>query len=122
MKPGKTGIARIIAATGYSINGIKASWQHEAAFRQEVALVLVLFPASFFVAKSAIQWLLLISPLFLLLMMELLNSAIEAIVDRIGSEHNELSGRAKDIASASVMLCLFLIAMIWGVIAWTNFA
>jgi len=122
MKPGKTGIARLIAATGYSLKGIRASWQHETAFRQEVALILVLFPASFFVAKSTVQWLLLVSPLFLLLMMELLNSAVEAIVDRIGSEHNELSGRAKDIASAPVMLCLFLIATCWGVIAWTNFA
>ena len=122
MKPGKTGIARLIAATGYSLKGIRASWRHETAFRQEVVLILVLFPASFFVAKSSIQWLLLVSPLFLLLMMELLNSAVEAIVDRIGSEHNELSGRAKDIASAPVMLCLFLIAMTWGVIAWTNFA
>ena len=122
MKPGKTGIARLIAATGYSLKGIRASWQHETAFRQEVALILALFPASFFVAKSTVQWLLLVSPLFLLLMLELLNSAVEAIVDRIGSEHNELSGRAKDIASAPVMLCLFLIAISWGVIAWTNFA
>jgi len=122
MKPGKTGFARLIAATGYSLKGLKASWQHETAFRQEVALIVILFPASFLVAKSTIQWLLLVSPLFLLLMMELLNSAIEAIVDRIGSEHNELSGRAKDIASAPVMLCLFLIAICWGVIAWTNFA
>ena len=121
MKQGKTGIARLIAATGYSLKGIRASWRHETAFRQEVALILVLFPASFFVAKSSIQWLLLVSPLFLLLMMELLNSAVEAIVDRIGTEHNELSGRAKDTASAPVMLCLFLIAMTWGVIAWTNF-
>lgn len=121
MKPGKTGIARLIDATSYSIRGIKACWRHEAAFRQEVALVLVLFPASFFIAKSAIQWLLLVSPLFLLLMVEMLNSAIEAVVDRIGAEHHELSGRAKDIASAPIMLCLFLIAIIWGVIAWANF-
>lgn len=122
MKPGKTGIARLIAATGYSISGIRACWRHEAAFRQEVVLALVLLPASFFIAKSAIQWLLLISPVFLLLMVELLNSAIEVVVDRIGAEHHELSGRAKDIASASVFLCLFLIAISWAVIAWTNFA
>ena len=122
MKPGKTGLARLIAATGYSLKGLKASWQHETAFRQEVALIIVMFPASFFVAKTTIQWLLLISPLFLLLMVELLNSAVEAIVDRIGPEHHELSGRAKDIASAPVMLCLFLIAISWGAIAWTNFA
>lgn len=122
MKSGKTGIARLIAATGYSIRGIQACWRHETAFRQEVALVLVLFPASFFIAKSTIQWLLLIGPVFLLLMVEMLNSAIEAVVDRIGDEHHELSGRAKDIASAPVMLCLFLIAISWAAIAWTNFA
>ena len=122
MKSGKTGFARLIAATGYSIRGIQACWRHETAFRQEVALVLILFPVSFFIAKSTIQWLLLITPVFLLLMMELLNSAIEAVVDRIGDEHHELSGRAKDIASAPVMLCLFLIAISWGSIAWTNFA
>jgi diacylglycerol kinase (ATP) len=122
VKPGKTGIARLIAATGYSIKGIQACWRHEAAFRQEVVLAVVLLPVSFFIAKSAIQWLLLISPLFLLLMVELLNSAIEVVVDRIGAEHHELSGRAKDIASASVFLCLFLIAISWAVIAWTNFA
>jgi len=122
MKPGKTGFARLFAATGHSLRGIKACWRHEAAFRQEVALTLVLFPASFFLAKSGIQWLALISPLFLLLMVELLNSAIEAVVDRIGPEHHELSGRAKDIASAAVMFCLFLIAISWGVVTWTNFA
>lgn len=121
MKPGKTGLARLVAATGYSLKGLKASWQHEAAFRQEVALTLVLFPASFFVARSVVQWLLLISPLFLLLILELINSAVEAIVDRIGAEHHELSGRAKDAASAPVMLCLFLLAISWGAIAWTNF-
>jgi diacylglycerol kinase (ATP) len=122
MKPGKTGLARLFAATGHSISGVRACWRHEAAFRQEVALTVVLFPASFFLANSSIQWLLLISPLFLLLMVELLNSAIEAVVDRIGHEHHELSGRAKDIASAAVMFCLFFIAISWGVIAWVNFA
>ena len=122
MKSGKQGFARLVAATGYSIKGIRACWRHETAFRQEVLLTLVLFPASFFIAKTTVQWLLLIGPVFLLLMMELLNSAIEAVVDRIGDEHHELSGRAKDVASAPVMLCLFLIAISWATIAWTNFA
>jgi diacylglycerol kinase (ATP) len=121
MKPGKSGLTRLIKATGHSIRGIKACWQNEAAFRQDVALSLVLFPLSFFVAESTTQWLALIAPLFLLLIVELLNSAVEATVDRIGREHNEMSGRAKDIASAAVMLCLFLIATTWGAIAWTNF-
>jgi len=122
MKPGKTGLTRLFNAAGNSIKGIKACWQNEAAFRQDVALSLVLLPVSFFVAESTAQWLLLIAPLFLLLIVELLNSAIEATVDRIGREHNEMSGRAKDIASAAVMLSLFLIATMWGAIAWTNFS
>ena len=121
MKPGKTGLARLIAASGNSTRGIKACWQNEAAFRQEVALSLVLFPLSFLVAESTVQWILLIACLFLLVIVELLNSAIEATVDRIGSEYHDLSGRAKDTASAAVMLCLFLIAITWGAIAWTNF-
>jgi len=122
MKPGKTGLTRLFNAAGNSIKGIKACWQNEAAFRQDVALSLVLLPVSFFVAESTAQWLLLIAPLFLLLIVELLNSAIEATVDRFGREHNEMSGRAKDIASAAVMLSLFLIATMWGAIAWTNFS
>ncbi len=121
MKPGQTGLARIIAATGYSLKGIKACWVHEAAFRQEVMLTVVLFPLSFFVANSVEQWLLLISPLFLLLMLELLNSAVENAIDRIGLEKHVLSGRAKDIASASVFFCLVLIALSWGAISWNNF-
>ena len=122
MKPGKTGIARIINAAGYSFRGIRDCWRFEAAFRQEVALCVVLFPASFFVASSIEQWLLLVSPLFLLLMFELLNSAVENVVDRIGSDHNELSGRAKDMASAPVLFCLVLLALSWFTIAWKNFA
>jgi diacylglycerol kinase (ATP) len=122
MKPGKTGLTRLFDATGNSIKGIIACWKNEAAFRQDVGLGLVLFSLSFFVAESTTQWLLLITPLFLLLIVELLNSAIEATVDRIGREHNEMSGRAKDIASAAVMLSLFLIATMWGAIAWTNFS
>jgi len=122
MKPGKTGVTRLVDAAGYSIKGIRACWRHEAAFRQEVALSLVLFPLSFFVAVTIEQWLLLVSPLFLLLMVELLNSAIENVVDRIGDEFHELSGRAKDTASASVFFCLVLIALCWFTIAWKNFS
>ncbi len=116
------GIRRIIAATGYSAQGIKAAWRHEAAFRQEVALFAILFPVSFFVAQSAVQWILLISPLILVLMLEVINSAIESVVDRIGPEHHELSGRAKDMSSASVAFCLLLIVLTWSAISWENFA
>jgi diacylglycerol kinase (ATP) len=122
MKPGKTGITRLIDAAGYSIKGMKACWQHEAAFRQEIALSIVLFALSFFVAVSLEQWLLLVAPLFLLLMVELLNSAVENVVDRIGDEYHELSGRAKDTASAAVFICLVLIGLCWFTIAWKNFA
>ncbi len=120
MKPEKSGLTRLIEATGHSIRGLKACWQHEAAFRLDVILGLILFTLSFFLAESTTQLLALIAPLFLLLIVELLNSAIEATVDRIGREQHEMSGRAKDIASAAVMLCLFLIAATWGAIAWTN--
>jgi diacylglycerol kinase (ATP) len=122
MKPGKKGLARIADAAGYSFRGIRDCWRFEAAFRQEVALCIALFAASFFVANTLEQWLILISPLFLLLMVELLNSAVENVVDRISDDHNVLSGRAKDMASASVFFCLVLIALCWFTIAWSNFA
>ena len=121
MKLIKKVLTHVIEATGHSIRGIEACWRHETAFRLDVSLCLILFALSPFVAESATQWLVLIIPLFLLLIVELLNSAVEATVDRIGNEHHEMSGRAKDIASAAVMLCLFLIATTWGAITWTNF-
>jgi diacylglycerol kinase (ATP) len=121
MKSGKSGLTRIIAAAGHSIRGLRACWRHETAFRQDVVLGLILLALSFFVAESAAQLLTLIAPLFLLVIVELLNSAVEAAVDRIGHEHHELSGRAKDFGSAAVFLCLLLIATSWVIIAWTNF-
>jgi len=122
MKPGKTGLKRLLDATGYSAKGIRACWRNEAAFRQEVLLAGVLLPISFLVAKSVEQWLLLVAPLLVLLIVELLNSAIENIVDRIGHETHELSGRAKDMGSAAVLLCLVLLFLSWVGIAWKNFA
>lgn len=121
MKPGKTGIGRLIDATRYSMKGIRSAWTNEAAFRQEVALVIVLMPLSFFLADGHTQWMLLVFPLFLLLIVELLNSAIESVVDRIGDEKHDLSGRAKDMGSAAVFFCLVLIAGVWGSTAWLNF-
>jgi diacylglycerol kinase (ATP) len=122
MKPGKSGMARLFDAAGYSIKGIRAAWRNEAAFRQEVALCVVLFPLSFFVARSIEQWLLLTTPLLLLLIVELLNSAIENVVDRIGSERHDLSGRAKDMGSAAVLFSLLIIAAAWLGVGWKNFA
>ncbi len=121
MKPGRTGLSRIIAATHYSIRGLRACWSTEAAFRQDAAIGVVGCTASFFVARSVEQWLLLNAPLLLLLIVELLNSAVETVVDRIGPEHHELSGRAKDIGSAAVFLCLLLIGCSWLAIVWNNY-
>ncbi len=122
MKPGKTGIARLLDATRYSARGLAAAFRHEAAFRQEVLLVAVLFTASFWLQSSALEWLVLVVPLFILLIVELVNSAIETAVDRIGSERHELSGRAKDMGSAAVFLSLLLIALTWGAVIWSRFA
>ena len=121
MKPGKTGIARIMDATGYSMSGIRAAWKNEAAFRQEAAGGFVLLVLSFFIAADPMQWLLLVMPLILVLDVELLNSAMESVVDRIGPEKHELSGRAKDMGSAAVFFSLSLVFLVWAVTIWINF-
>jgi len=121
MKPGKTGMARLIKATTYSWKGIRAAFRHEAAFRQELLLVLVLFPASFWVARSMIEWVLLVIPLLLVLVVELLNSAIESVVDRISDQAHVLSGQAKDMGSAAVLFSLLIIVAAWAPITWTRF-
>jgi diacylglycerol kinase (ATP) len=121
MKPGKTGMARLIKATTYSWKGIRAAFRHEAAFRQELLLVLVLFPASFWVARSMIEWVLLVVPLLLVLVVELLNSAIESVVDRISDQAHVLSGQAKDMGSAAVLFSLLIIVAAWVPITWTRF-
>jgi diacylglycerol kinase (ATP) len=108
------GFERLSNATRFSIAGFKATWQHEEAFRQEVLLLIISCPAAIYLAKTSIEVLLLIGSIVLILLIELLNSAIETVVDRIGFEQNELSGRAKDIGSAAVMLSL-----IWAVITWS---
>ncbi|MET1256905.1 diacylglycerol kinase [Aliikangiella maris] len=115
-KPGKTGLARIIDATGYSLQGLKAAWQNEAAFRQEIWLAVVGVPLAYLLADNKFEFLWLILPLFLIILAELTNSAIEAAVDRIGDEHHELAGRAKDIGSALVFICLVLLAIVWLII------
>ena len=113
---------RLFDATAYSAKGISACWRNEAAFRQEVLLVIVLLPLSPLVARSVEQWLLLVLPLFVLLIVELLNSAVENVVDRIGPERHVLSGQAKDMGSAAVLLCLVMIALAWATLAWQNFS
>ena len=122
MKASRTGIMRLFDAAGHSIRGTRACWQNETAFRQDVLLSAVLFVASFFLANSVEQWLLLVIPLVLILIVELLNSAVENTVDRIGEERHVLSGRAKDMGSAAVLFCHLIIVLSWGAIAWTNLA
>ncbi|MBN2644830.1 MAG: diacylglycerol kinase [Desulfuromonadaceae bacterium] len=112
-KPSATGLQRLINATGYSIQGLKAAWRHEAAFRQEMVLLLILTPVAFLIGESLTEVALLLTTLFLVPLTELANSAIEAVVDRIGSEHHPLSGRAKDIGSAMVFVALVLNTLVW---------
>ena len=112
-KPGKSGIARIIDATGYSWKGFRAAFKHEAAFRQELLLLLVLTPLALWLGDDGVDYALLIGSLLLILMVELLNSAVEAVVDRIGPEHHELAGRAKDVGSVAVFVALVNAALIW---------
>ena len=108
-----TGLKRIILAMGYSLQGLKSSFKYEAAFRQELLLAVILIPIACFLEVSQIERILLIASLALVLIVEAINSAIEAVVDRIGSEHHELAGRAKDMGSAAVFLTLGLSAYIW---------
>jgi diacylglycerol kinase (ATP) len=121
MKPGKTGIGRLLDATRYSWQGIRAAYANEAAFRQELLLVSVLFAASFAVARNLTEWVMLVLPLFLVVIVELLNSAIENVVDRIGDERHVLSGRAKDMGSAAVLFSLLMIAASWIPALWRYF-
>lgn len=120
-KPGKTGIARVIDAFGYSMKGFSAAWRYEAAFRQEVVLGAILLPCAFWLARTPVELILLIASVFWVWMAELANSSVEAVVDRTGSEKHELSGRAKDIGSALVFVSLVLLALVWGIIAYDRF-
>jgi diacylglycerol kinase (ATP) len=110
------GFKRLINACYFSIAGFKATWQHEEAFRQEVMLFVVTTPLAFWLTDAAIERVLLIGSVVLVLLVELLNSAVEAVVDRVGLERHELSGRAKDIGSAAVMLSLIWAAATWAFI------
>jgi diacylglycerol kinase (ATP) len=116
------GLRRLIRACGYSLQGLRAGWRHEAAFRQEVLLTLILLPVGIWLGRDALDYALLLGSLLLVLITELFNSAIEALTDRVGTEHHELSGRAKDFASAAVLLGLVLAALVWGAIAYARFA
>jgi len=111
--PKNKGIRRIMLAGVYAVAGFRAALRHEAAFRQEALLALVFVPLAFFLDVSALERVLLVAVTALVLIVELLNSAIEAVVDRVGPELHELSGRAKDMGSAAVLVTLVLWLFTW---------
>ena len=115
-KPGETGIKRIISAFFNSIRGMKDCWKNEAAFRQEVIGSLILIPLGLYLGEGGIEKSLLVSVCFLVLIVEILNSGIEAAIDRIGHEHHELSGLAKDLGRAAVFMSLTLVGITWFLI------
>ena len=108
-----TGFTRIFCAIGYSMKGLEAAYIHEAAFRQELALCVILAPLGAWLGNSGVERAILIGSLILVLIVELINSAIEAAVDRHGAEHHTLSGRAKDLGSAAVMVSILNAVVIW---------
>ncbi len=120
-KPDNTGIRRILRATKFSAQGLAQAWQHEAAFRQELVLVVLLAPVAIWLGQTALERAVLIGCCLIVLIVELINSAIEAAIDRHGDEHHELSGRAKDMGSAAVFISLLLVALVWGLIAADRF-
>jgi diacylglycerol kinase (ATP) len=113
---GKTGLVRVWNAFFYSLAGFRAAFRHEDAFRQEVILATVMVPAAFFLTQDNIGRALMIGSVLLVLIVELINSAIEATVDRISLENHHLAKRAKDIGSASVLLCLLQVLVVWTLV------
>ena len=120
-KPGNTGIGRILRAMKFSSQGLAAAWKNEAAFRQELVLVVLMLPVAVWLGQTALERAVLIGCLLVVVIIELINSAIEAAIDRHGDEHHELSGRAKDMGSAAVFVSLLLVAVTWGLIAAERF-
>lgn len=115
---GRTGLDRIMHAAGYSLDGLRAAYSGESAFRQEIWLTIVAAPLAFYLGKSWGEVALLLGSLLLVLIVELLNSGIEAAIDRISYERHDLSKRAKDLGSAAVMLALLLCGGIWAAALW----
>lgn len=113
---GKTGVRRLMNAFGYSLEGFKAAFKHEDAFRQEVFLAIVLIPLAVYLGKTQIERALMIASVLLVLIVELLNSAIEAAVDHTSTEHHTLAKRAKDIGSAAVFFALTIVLSVWGLV------
>lgn len=114
MKPTGRGIAHLLLAARYSWQGLRYAWRGEESFRQETLVVLLGVPMAFWLARDTVDFLLLTLPLLLLLAAELGNSALEAVVDRIGEEHHDLSGRAKDFGSAMVFMVIMSVLLSWS--------
>jgi len=115
----RRGAARFARAFGSTWRGFRAAWHDEAAFRQECALAVVIVPLGLWLGATGVERVLLVGPMFLLLAIELVNSALEATVDRIGLERHPLSGKAKELGSAAVFVCIVLLAVNWIlVLAW----
>jgi diacylglycerol kinase (ATP) len=119
---GRTGLDRIVRAAGYSWAGLRSAVQHESAFRQEALLAIVMLPAAFWLGRSWTETVLLAASVVVVLVVELLNSAIEATIDRISYERHELARRAKDYGSAAVLLALLLAGGVWATALWQRFA
>lgn len=113
---GNKGISRIIKATVYSWQGLRAAYRHEEAFRQEVWLCIVMIPLGFYLGQGGVEKALLVSSVMLLPLVEIFNSALEAVVDRFGGEQHELSGRAKDMGSAAVAIAIALMGLVWTLV------
>lgn len=116
LPPKKKGMARLIAATSFSIAGLAAALQHEEAFRLEAFAFCILAPAGLWLGQSRVEQVLLVGSLFIVLLMELINSALEAVIDRHGNEFHALAKRAKDIGSATVFVALLLVLFTWGML------
>lgn len=115
------GLQRLLRATAFSAAGLRAAWRNEAAFRQEAVLAAVLAPAAVWLGRTGLERALLFGSLLFVLVVELLNSAIETVVDRIGHDRHTLSGRAKDMGSAAVLLSLVLALAVWLGVGWDRF-
>jgi diacylglycerol kinase (ATP) len=113
---GKTGLKRVWNAFFYSLEGFQAAWKHEDAFRQETLLALILIPLAFLLTDAPLERALMVASVLLVLIVELVNSAIEATVDRISLENHQLAKRAKDIGSAAVLISLANVLAVWGLV------
>lgn len=109
-----TGLTHLIKSTGYSLQGLKSAFKNEAAFRHECFAAAILIPLACWLGQTKIEIILMVGSVLLVMAVELLNSAIEAVVDRIGTERHELSGRAKDQGSAAVFMAICIAVLIWG--------